>query len=112
LISLYLFCPPISQTFQGRWFSPPIIKEQLTARIHNSEANLALTKEGSVKNENILNLKEYASRFYLPFFKDPIFSFTGFFVIFGVLFLAIVLTGSSNAVNLTDGLYGLYSFCF
>src|SRR4051794_41751344 len=39
----------------------------------------------------------------IPFFKDMIFNFGWFFVIFG----AFVMVGSGNAVNLTDGLDGL-----
>ena len=42
--------------------------------------------------------------FYLPFFKDYVIPLNGVgFVLIGVL----VMTGSSNAVNLTDGLDGL-----
>ena len=39
----------------------------------------------------------------LPFFKDLLIDFGGFFVVFGV----IVIVGSGNSVNLTDGLDGL-----
>ena len=39
----------------------------------------------------------------IPFFKDMIFNFGWFFVIFG----AFVMVGAGNAVNLTDGLDGL-----
>lgn len=58
----------------------------------------------------ILDYKEYISTFYttvltLPFLKD-VFINLG---IFYIPFVMIVLTGSSNAVNLTDGLDGLAS---
>ncbi|GAB4013108.1 MAG: phospho-N-acetylmuramoyl-pentapeptide-transferase [Bdellovibrio sp.] len=40
---------------------------------------------------------------YLPFLKDGVIDIGSFYIIFG----ALVITGSSNAVNLTDGLDGL-----
>jgi len=39
----------------------------------------------------------------IPFFKDMVFNFGWFFVLFG----AFVMVGAGNAVNLTDGLDGL-----
>src|SRR5216683_4910823 len=39
----------------------------------------------------------------IPFFKDMVFNFGWFFIIFG----AFVMVGAGNAVNLTDGLDGL-----
>ena len=49
-----------------------------------------------VESQNITNL-------YFPFFKNLIINLGWFFIPFGVF----VLVGSSNAVNLTDGLDGL-----
>ena len=46
---------------------------------------------------------EIATNFYLPFFKDPIFNMGWLFI----PFVYFVVVGSSNAVNLTDGLDGL-----
>lgn len=43
------------------------------------------------------------SDFYLPFFSSPVFDLGIFFIPFALL----VIIGSSNAVNLTDGLDGL-----
>ncbi len=43
------------------------------------------------------------TKLYLPFFKGAVFDLQGFYI----LFIAIVIVGSSNAVNLTDGLDGL-----
>jgi phospho-N-acetylmuramoyl-pentapeptide-transferase len=40
---------------------------------------------------------------YIPFFKEPICDLGNFYILFG----ALVIVGSSNAVNLTDGLDGL-----
>ncbi len=43
------------------------------------------------------------TKLYTPFFKDPWIDLGWFYVVFG----SIVIVGSSNAVNLTDGLDGL-----
>ena len=54
-----------------------------------------------------LSLVDYSSRLYLPFFKEPVLLFSGVGLIFLWAFYAFVIVGSSNAVNLTDGLDGL-----
>jgi phospho-N-acetylmuramoyl-pentapeptide-transferase len=54
-----------------------------------------------------LTLKDYSSRIYVPFFKDPIYIFSGLGLLFMWGFYAFVIVGASNAVNLTDGLDGL-----
>ena len=46
---------------------------------------------------------------WMPFFKEPIFSEMSFVVVFSFLF--IILSGSSNAINLTDGIDGLAIGC-
>ena len=45
---------------------------------------------------------------YVPFIKAPVITNMSWFT---VLFFAIVITGASNAVNLTDGLDGLAIGC-
>lgn len=62
-----------------------------------------LIKDG----DQVLSLTEYAGRLYLPFLKEPwlIFSSLGLLIPFG--WMLFVIVGSSNAVNLTDGLDGL-----
>jgi phospho-N-acetylmuramoyl-pentapeptide-transferase len=51
-------------------------------------------------------LWKQAQELYIPFFKDPII------LGFGVFFLyLLVIVGTSNAVNLTDGLDGLAAGC-
>jgi len=45
---------------------------------------------------------------YIPFLKEPLINDMGWFA---YVFLAIVIVGSSNAVNLTDGLDGLATGC-
>ncbi len=111
LIVAYFLCSPINQVLHlGKWFAPPIIKE--TTFKQNSESSLdskeLFKSEGVVPS---LTLKEYASRLYMPFFKEPIITFSGVALIFVVLLMFIVIIGSSNAVNLTDGLDGLAAGC-
>ena len=49
-----------------------------------------------------------ARSLYLPFFKAPVVTNMGWFTL---VFFALVIVGSSNAVNLTDGLDGLAIGC-
>ncbi len=100
-LGLYLFCPGVSQSMQcGAWFKPPAAKEQVSTAHKKSEAP-ALQ----------LNTQQYAGRYYVPFYKDPIFLLKGGALILGVIITMFVVTGSSNAVNLTDGLDGLAAGC-
>lgn len=97
LIASYFLWTPISQAFEnGKWFQPPVIKENV---ISNDSG------------DNTLSLKEYASRLYLPFFKEPVFVFGGVSLVLMALFMFCVIIGSSNATNLTDGLDGLLAGC-
>lgn len=50
----------------------------------------------------------YAEQLHVPFFKHPVIEHMG---IFSILFAALVIVGTSNAVNLTDGLDGLAMGC-
>lgn len=45
---------------------------------------------------------------YVPFFKEPLIMDMG---VFAVALFALIIVGSSNAVNLTDGLDGLATGC-
>lgn len=45
----------------------------------------------------------YSADLYLPFLKDPVF----YMGMFALLFWVFIMVGTSNAVNLTDGLDGL-----
>jgi phospho-N-acetylmuramoyl-pentapeptide-transferase len=100
MIALYLLCPSISEFFhKGKWFAPPIAKEQ----------TYIVKKE---KTETVaLSTQQYMSQYYLPFLKDPIFILKGAGIILSFLFIVFIVTGSSNAVNLTDGLDGLAAGC-
>ena len=53
-------------------------------------------------------LEVQARSLYLPFFKVPVIPNMGWFTL---IFFAVVIVGSSNAVNLTDGLDGLAIGC-
>lgn len=87
-LACFLLFPSISAFFVDQ---PPMAKEQI-----------------SEKKGKGIPLEKYVKRLYFPFFKDPLFSFP---TILGFVFIVFVITGSSNAVNLTDGLDGLAAGC-
>ncbi|NOX99863.1 MAG: phospho-N-acetylmuramoyl-pentapeptide-transferase [Verrucomicrobia bacterium] len=58
----------------------------------------------SVHAETAAHMKQL----YVPFFKDPVINDMGWFA---YVFMAVVIVGCSNAVNLTDGLDGLATGC-
>jgi phospho-N-acetylmuramoyl-pentapeptide-transferase len=103
IIASYFLWTPVSQAVsKGEWFQPPIIKENVMAKEPVENAN---------PSTSTLSLKEYASRLYIPFFKEPVLTVGGFSLLFMALFMFFVITGSSNATNLTDGLDGLAAGC-
>jgi phospho-N-acetylmuramoyl-pentapeptide-transferase len=53
--------------------------------------------------------RAHVSKLMLPFFKDPVIADMG--LLCTLAFVAIVIVGASNAVNLTDGLDGLAIGC-
>lgn len=87
LLSFYLFSPSVTNAVKG--VVPPSAKERVEG--------------GEVKK---LTTKEYALHYYMPFYKKPIV-LSGIGIIFAILLTIFVITGSTNAVNLTDGLDGL-----
>jgi phospho-N-acetylmuramoyl-pentapeptide-transferase len=104
IIGLYTLWPAITDTLAShKVFSKPIAKEQLYEQRGEGQKSVAVTK--------MLSLQQYMEQYYLPFFKDPIFVLKGGFLCLGFLLTLIVITGSSNAVNLTDGLDGLAAGC-
>lgn len=114
LIAFYLISPAIASKVQiGDWYAPPVVKEQVH-KISHPESSLANFQNSAEHISSPLvqvPLKEYATRIYMPLFKDPILTLSGFFAIFAILFIMLVIIGSSNAVNLTDGLDGLAAGC-
>lgn len=95
LIASYFLLPPVSELLHmGHWFAPPIIKDTFT-----------------LDQITPLSLQQYAGSLYLPFFKDPIIIFTGSSLLIVAFLFFFVITGASNAANLTDGLDGLAAGC-
>jgi phospho-N-acetylmuramoyl-pentapeptide-transferase len=103
LVALYLLSPMVQGALSiGNWFKPPTAKEQVVVPREGLRAQVQAT---------VLTTQEYVSQFYLPFFKDPIITFENLGLIASFFLIVFVITGSSNAVNLTDGLDGLASGC-
>lgn len=99
LLAIYLLCPQVTEALSGKqFFKAPTAKEQFQAGFPKS-------------TPASLSTSEYMSRLYFPFFKEPLFIFHGWMKLFLFLFIVFVITGSSNAVNLTDGLDGLAAGC-
>lgn len=102
LIALYLLVPAIQNGIGGEeWLKPPIAKEQ------------SLEKRGDkwVTHTTTLSTQQYAGKLYFPFLKGPIVSLEGWGLLFSFFLIVFVITGASNAVNLTDGLDGLAAGC-
>lgn len=92
VLAIYLLNPSFAEMLHmGKWYASPSVKEHWT--------------------ESSIPLHEYASRLYLPFLKEPIFIFSGLLTCLAALLMIFVVTGASNAVNLTDGLDGLAAGC-
>ncbi|MCX6989090.1 MAG: phospho-N-acetylmuramoyl-pentapeptide-transferase [Chlamydiae bacterium] len=100
----YLLWPSATEAFHhGKWLQPPIAKDS----IHK----VAKDRLGSEFTACTLSTQQYVSQFYIPFYKDPIVIGGGMGLVCIFLFILFVVTGASNAVNLTDGLDGLASGC-
>lgn len=54
-----------------------------------------------------LDKASYFSLYFFPFFKSSLFHLSGIGTILAFFFMIFIITGTSNAVNLTDGLDGL-----
>lgn len=111
-VATYLLWSPLNQTISNhQWFQTPVIKENVMHSTIDSENGANTKGESSnifspTTHQNI-TLKEYASRIYLPFFKEPVLVLGGWALILMAIFYFFVITGASNATNLTDGLDGL-----
>lgn len=112
LLAAYLLSPTISNAIQiGDWFQPPVIKEQVHVKVNLDPSFAASQAVETVISHAPISLTEYASRIYIPFFKEPIVSFSGVLIVLAAFLIIFVVTGTSNAVNLTDGLDGLAAGC-
>ncbi len=98
-VALYLLWPGFTNAIaKERSFRPPTAKEQVW-------------EKGGQKphiQSKILTTQEYIRQLYVPFFKDPVCVLP---VVCSFLLTVFVITGASNAVNLTDGLDGLAAGC-
>jgi phospho-N-acetylmuramoyl-pentapeptide-transferase len=98
VIGIYGMVPGVAEKMQvGDELVPPTAKEQI-----ESVKPVVATQ---------LSTSEYMTQYYVPFFKDPVIQLTGGLAIIGILLTIFVITGSSNAVNFTDGLDGLAAGC-
>ncbi|MFS8563800.1 MAG: phospho-N-acetylmuramoyl-pentapeptide-transferase [Rhabdochlamydiaceae bacterium] len=94
-IGVYTLVPHAAEKIHvGAWFKPPVAKEQIQD-----------TKPVTLKTE------EYMTQYYVPFFKDPVFILNGTLIVLAFFITIFVFVGTSNAVNLTDGLDGLAAGC-
>lgn len=64
-------------------------------------------KEFSTSEQALLSTKAIATRLYLPFKKNVLWTASGIGIFLLGVFFIFVIAGSCNAVNLTDGLDGL-----
>lgn len=78
---------PVVTSWMGNYIEMPIVKDRQTHREYS--------------------LSEYQRQYYFPFCKKCVFRLSRHFSWLAMLGLIFVFTGSSNAVNLTDGLDGL-----
>lgn len=109
LLALYLLSPMATGAIHvGDWFAPPVVKEQVNTK-HQHETNEVKSDSATVAHQ--ISLKEYASRIYVPFFKDYVVSIPAGLGLLTALFIMLVVAGTSNSVNLTDGLDGLAAGC-
>ena len=111
LIALYLLSPTLAQSLQmGKWFAPPVVKEQTFVK---TQWGPLMARKDSPSNSapTQVPLVDYATRIYVPFVKDHWFVLSGTLTLLSAFFIMFVITGSSNAVNLTDGLDGLAAGC-
>ncbi|BBI18212.1 phospho-N-acetylmuramoyl-pentapeptide-transferase [Neochlamydia sp. S13] len=110
-IALYLLCPSVSTSIQMKnWFAPPIVKEQTATK--TKWGPLVMKQEATNSSgPTAISLKDYATRIYLPFIKNHWLVLKGALTLVAALFIMFVITGSSNAANLTDGLDGLAAGC-
>jgi phospho-N-acetylmuramoyl-pentapeptide-transferase len=112
LLALYLVVPSIHEHLHlGKWYTTPKIKEHLSFNLFEDSRNgIEHPSQTSMVARNV-PFADFASRIYIPFYKEPLLHLSGIFLLVSVLFVIFVVTGSSNAVNLTDGLDGLAAGC-
>ncbi len=96
LVSAYLYFPAIQQKVSDyTGLNTPVVKEKV------------YTKQGAELQKE--SFSKVQLKYFIPFKKKPLFTLSGFTIVLGIISTLIVITGSSNAVNLSDGLDGLAS---
>lgn len=99
IVAFYLLSPFLNSSIHwGKWFTPPTAKEHVLSQSAFKEP---------LKKIAVLTTREYASTLYFPCLKNPLFRVSGLGIVGMGLFMIFIIVGSSNAVNLTDGLDGL-----
>ncbi len=88
------------------WGQDKIIKKEFPSRVLAKENIYAKATTAIATKPISLTAKEFFLRIYIPFYKKPII-LKDFLVVLVYLLMVFVITGTSNAVNLTDGLDGL-----
>lgn len=112
LIALYLLTPSVAEFLQvGTWFHPPVVKEHTSVVVNLDPSFAGMQSARTILTQTPVSLNDYASRFYVPFVKDHILSLSGILAVVAAMLIMLVITGTSNAVNLTDGLDGLAAGC-
>ena len=92
IVGCYGMIPGVAEKVQnGKFFLAPTAKIQVEKGVNKQLAT-----------------SDYMTAYYVPFYKDPVIQLTAGLAI---LLTIVVITGSSNAVNLTDGLDGLAAGC-
>ena len=109
-VASYLLIPSINQDIKD-WIgvSPPVIKVEQKEKISLDPAYSSGKHHLPLMTS--ISLQEFASRIYIPFVKDPVVIMSPGIIVLMFLFIWFVIVGSSNAVNLTDGLDGLATGC-
>lgn len=99
IVALYLLCPQATSFVErsGK-LSAPVAKMQIAEKTSH---------EKNIVTVHNLTTQQYIGRIYVPFFKEAVGHFTGWGLLLSFLLIVFVIVGSSNAVNLTDGLDGL-----
>jgi phospho-N-acetylmuramoyl-pentapeptide-transferase len=90
IASYFLFTPVTDLVNRTLHVTSPVVKEEVG------------------KKQVSVALNDYMTRLYIPFMKGPV-AHLGIILALG--WIAFVITGSSNAANLTDGLDGLAAGC-
>lgn len=96
LLGGYLLWTPVQEGTKGG-LSHPVAKEKVVV-FKDGERTLEI---------KTLTTREYAMRYYIPFVKNPVVVTGIFGLLFSFCLTMFVISGSTNAVNLTDGLDGL-----